>query len=196
VKKLLIIPILFLSSFVFSQRIDTLIGYKGKLIKDTSITIAGNYLFTPTSTSIAFDSTKVQTNTTLNTTGDSVYVWKGEVIVSRLKISGTTTALSTLTDAATVAWDYSTQGTEAKVTLGGNRTLSISNLPSGRVVYLTLAVIQDATGSRTLTLPSGTKVISGGSGAVTLTTAASATDILSFRWNGTTLFCTYGKNYN
>lgn len=104
--------------------------------------------------------------------------------------------LSTLTDGATITWNYTTQGTEAKVTLAGNRALSITNLPAGKVVYLTLGVTQDATGSRTLTLPAGTKVINGGAGAVTLTAAANATDILSFRWNGTTLFCTIGKNYN
>ena len=105
-------------------------------------------------------------------------------------------ALTTLTDGATITWNYLTQTNEAKVTLAGNRTLSITNLPSGKVVYLTLGVMQDATGSRTLTLPVGTKVINSGIGSVTLTTTAGATDILSFRWNGTTLFCTYGKNYN
>jgi hypothetical protein len=104
--------------------------------------------------------------------------------------------LTTLTDGATVTWDYSTDGTEAKVTLAGNRTLSITNLPSGKVVYLTLEVIQDATGSRTLTLPASTKVIDGGAGAVTLTTTGSATDIITFRWNGTTLFANLGPNYN
>jgi hypothetical protein len=105
-------------------------------------------------------------------------------------------SLSTLTDGATVTWDYATQGTEAKVTLAGNRTLSITNLPAGKVVYLTLEVIQDATGSRTLTLPASTKVIGGGAGAVTLTTTGSATDIITFRWNGTTLFANLGTNYN
>jgi hypothetical protein len=104
--------------------------------------------------------------------------------------------LTTLTDGGTITWDYSTDGTEAKVTLAGNRTLSITNLPSGKVVYLTLEVIQDATGSRTLTLPASTKVIDGGAGAVTLTTTGSATDIITFRWNGTTLFANMGPNYN
>lgn len=108
---------------------------------------------------------------------------------------GTNPTLSTLTDAGTITWNYLTQGTEAKVTLGGNRTLSITNLPT-TVTYFTLTVIQDATGTRTLTLPVGTKVINSGAGVVTLSTAANAQDILSFRWDGTTLFCTYGKSYN
>lgn len=108
---------------------------------------------------------------------------------------GTSTTLSTLTDAGTVTWNYTTQGAEAQVTLGGNRTLSITNLPT-TVTYFTLTVKQDATGGRTLALPALTKVINSGAGVVTLSTAANAIDILSFRWDGTTLFCTYGKSYN
>jgi hypothetical protein len=108
---------------------------------------------------------------------------------------GTSTTLSTLTDAGTVTWNYTTQGAEAQVILGGNRTLSITNLPT-TVTYFTLTVKQDATGGRTLTLPALTKVINSGAGVVTLSTAANAIDILSFRWDGTILFCTYGKSYN
>lgn len=120
----------------------------------------------------------------------------GSSLVDTIKVVYTPESLTTLTDASTITWDYATQTREAKVTLGGNRTLSITNLPAGKVVYLTLGVIQDATGSRTLSLPAGTKVINGSSGVVSLTTTANAVDILSFRWNGVTLYCTYGKNYN
>ena len=102
--------------------------------------------------------------------------------------------LSTLTDATTVAWDYSTQGAEAKVTLGGNRALTLSNLPSGKVVYLTLEIIQDGTGSRTVTSWPTIKWIGGA--APTLSTTAGAIDLITFRWDGTTLFGNYGKNYN
>lgn len=104
--------------------------------------------------------------------------------------------MSTLTDGATVTWNYSTAGAEAKVTLGGNRSLSITNLPAGEVVYLSLEVIQDGSGSRTLNLPASTKVVNGGAGAITLTTTPSSIDIITFRWNGTTLFATYGTNFN
>jgi hypothetical protein len=152
---------------------------------------------------IASNTSNISSNTTaINTKIDSLKRSYDSVF---FKINGTwifafrdnhTPALTTLTDGATITWDYTTQTREAKVTLAGNRTLSITNLPANKVVYLTLAVIQDATGSRTLTLPAGTKVINGGSGVVTLTTTANATDVLSFRWDGTTLFCTYGKNYN
>lgn len=104
-------------------------------------------------------------------------------------------SLLTLTDGATVTWNYSL-GNEARVTIAGNRTLSITNLPAGKVVYGTISVIQDPTGGRTFTLPAGSKVGDGGAGAVTLSTAGGTTDMLSFRWNGTTLFWLYKKNFN
>lgn len=57
--------------------------------------------------------------------------------------------LQTLTDAANISWDMDL-GDDAKVTLGGNRTLSApTNEVVGQFGYLD--VIQDATGSRTLT---------------------------------------------
>ena len=46
-------------------------------------------------------------------------------------------AIETLTDAATIAWDINVQGSQAKVTLGGNRTIGKpSNLYSGCPVIL------------------------------------------------------------
>lgn len=67
----------------------------------------------------------------------------------------------TLTDAATVVWDYA-NGSEAVVTLTANRTLSIINLPTNRTVYGTLLKL----GAFTLTLPTGTGKYSS-SGSVT-----------------------------
>ncbi len=104
-----------------------------------------------------------------------------------------TRSFQTLTDGATITYSISS-GYNAKVTLGGNRTLSITNAAAGD--YGTLIVTQDGTGSRTLTLPGSSKVINGGSGSVTLTTTASAIDVLSWFYDGTNYFWTYGKNYN
>ena len=56
----------------------------------------------------------------------------------------------TLTDGATVSWDVATDPI-AKLTLGGNRTLSAPSNPVGSGQYISLLVIQDGTGSRTLT---------------------------------------------
>ena len=87
--------------------------------------------------------------------------------------------VQTLTDGATITWDYSA-GAEAKVTLGGNRTLAITNLPTGRVVYGVLEVYQDGTGSRSLTLPTP-RTTNGGS----LNSAASSKTMVTFRYDGT-----------
>jgi hypothetical protein len=87
-------------------------------------------------------------------------------------------AVQTLTDGTTVSWDMST-AINAKVTLGGNRTLAVSNPVLGATY--SLGVIQDATGSRTVTWPSSFDW--GTTGAPTLTTTASKRDRI-------TVFCT------
>jgi hypothetical protein len=78
--------------------------------------------------------------------------------------------------------------------IAGNRTLAFSGLAGG--MSGTLIVKQDSTGSRTLALPASSKVISGGSGAVTLTTTANAIDILTWTTDGTNTYWNLGKNYN
>ncbi len=78
----------------------------------------------------------------------------------------------TLTDGATINWDVST-GYNARVTLGGNRTMAApTNLQDG--VSYGLAIIQDATGSRTVSWNSTFDW--GQSGAPTLSTAAGSVD--------------------
>jgi len=87
----------------------------------------------------------------------------------------------TLTDGATIAWDLSTEP-EATVTLAGNRTLSNpTNQVAGGIYHL--RVVQDGTGSRTLTY--GSLYNFGTAGTPTLTTTAAAEDVLTFRSNGT-----------
>jgi hypothetical protein len=97
-----------------------------------------------------------------------------------------------LTDATTIIFDVSA-GYNARIILGGNRTLSISNAQAGE--YYKLSVVQDAVGARTLALPNGSKVINGGNGALTLTAAANAVDILMFYFDGTSFFINAGFNY-
>jgi hypothetical protein len=100
----------------------------------------------------------------------------------------------TLTDAATITWTASS-GLNAKVTLAGNRTLSMSGVPTGS--YGTLLVIQDGTGSRTLALPAGSKVINAVTpGVAVLSTTASYTDILTFYYDGTNYYWNIGLHYN
>ena len=91
---------------------------------------------------------------------------------------------TTLTDDATIAWDASSNQV-CKVTLAGNRTMAApTNQVDGAFYHIT--VIQDGTGSRTITwnavfkFPSDT--------APTLTTTASEQDELTFRSNGTNMY--------
>lgn len=107
--------------------------------------------------------------------------------------ANTTLAYTTLTDGATITWTVAGIVNNAVVTLGGNRTLAFSGLVAG--MSGTLIVKQDATGTRTLTLPAASKVINGGAGAITLTTTASAIDILAWTYDGTSSFWSFGKNY-
>jgi hypothetical protein len=95
------------------------------------------------------------------------------VMADKLQASA---APQTLTDGATVSWDMSL-GYNAKVTLGGNRTLTVSNPVLG--IDYSLAVIQDGTGSRTVTWPSSFDW--GTAGAPTLTTTASKVDQIVVR---------------
>jgi hypothetical protein len=89
----------------------------------------------------------------------------------------------TLTDGTTISWNVAA-GMVATVTLGGNRTLANpTNLKVGTYI---LHVIQDGTGSRTLTFSSSYKWPAGV--APTLTTTIGARDLLSFVSDGTNLY--------
>ena len=98
---------------------------------------------------------------------------------------------ATLTDGATITWDVGLYPV-AKVTLGGNRTLSApTNGVTGQ--FISLAVVQDSTGSRTLTWNSAYEFT--GDTAPTLTTTVSKADVFVFRYNGTVWHET-GRNLN
>jgi len=112
---------------------------------------------------------------------------------STLNAPNYTSTFQTLTFGTTTTWDQ-TKGATAAVTLTANATLSITNVVAG--MYGLIRVTQDATGSRTLTLPAGSKVINGGGGIVELTTTAGATDVLSYFYDGTNYYWTVGYNYN
>ena len=87
---------------------------------------------------------------------------------------------ATLTDASTISWNSLTSPV-AKVTLGANRTLGAA---SGAVAgtFASLLVIQDGTGSRTLTWNAAYEFAA--DTAPTLTTTANLGDLFVFRYNG------------
>ncbi len=89
-------------------------------------------------------------------------------------------SLQTLTDGASVAWNVA-EGSKAKVTLGGNRTIAAVTGAVEGASY-SLWVIQDATGSRTLswTTTGAGSFDFGADGAPILTTTANRADLLGF----------------
>ena len=91
-------------------------------------------------------------------------------LITSAKLNYTETAL---TDQATVTWDASTEDV-AKVTLAGNRTLAApTNTTTGQ--FISLLIIQDGTGSRTLTWNAVFEFAS--DTAPTLTTTANLGDV-------------------
>ena len=98
---------------------------------------------------------------------------------------------ATLTDASTISWDVSTSSV-AKVTLGANRTLgAATNAQTGQ--FVSLLIIQDGTGSRTVTFNAAYEFKD--DTAPTLTTTASKGDLFVFRYNGSK-YLEVGRNQN
>ena len=98
---------------------------------------------------------------------------------------------ATLTDASTISWNVLTSPV-AKVTLGANRTLGAG---SGAIAgqFVSLLVIQDGTGSRTLSFNAAYEFKD--DTAPTLTTTAAKGDLFVFRYNGSK-FLEVGRNQN
>ena len=109
-------------------------------------------------------------------------------LITSAKLNYTET---TLTDQATITWDASTEDV-CKLTLGGNRTLAApSNGTTGQ--FISILVIQDGTGSRTLTWNAVFEFKD--DTAPTLTTTASKGDVFVFRYNGSK-WLEVGRNQN
>jgi hypothetical protein len=91
---------------------------------------------------------------------------------------------TTLTDGATINWDLSANQI-CKVTLGGNRTMAAPTNQVDGAMY-TLFVIQDGTGSRTLTWNAAFVW----ENAITPTLASAAADVTIFQFisDGTNMF--------
>ena len=96
-----------------------------------------------------------------------------------------------LTDASTIAWDVQAAPV-AKVTLTDNRTLGAgTNAVAGQ--FVSLLVIQDGTGSRTLSFNAVYEFTA--DTAPTLSTTAAKGDLFIFRYNGAK-FLEVGRNLN
>jgi hypothetical protein len=93
-----------------------------------------------------------------------------------------------LVDAASLVWDFSV-GNCAIVTVAGNRTLNLSNVPTGGAGIL--MVTQDGTGSRTVALPSNSKTQAG----FALSIGAGAIDQLFFYFDGVNYYWSITNNF-
>ena len=128
-----------------------------------------------------------------NTVGFSANAYAGVTYSPKISptFTGTVTinaniANQILTDGPTINWDVSL-GSVATVTLGGNRTLAApTNLKVGSYI---LTVIQDGSGSRTLTWNTVFKWPAGV--APVLTTTGNRRDLFSFVCDGTNLYGSY-----
>ncbi len=127
----------------------------------------------------------VSTNTINEKTADSGVTVDGVLLkdggaktTGTLEVTGTRVGAifdnGNVTGTVTIDWS---KGDTQKITLTGNTTLSFSNVTAG--AYLTLWVVQDATGGRTLAFPTGTKYAGGT--VPTITTTANAIDIVGIR---------------
>jgi hypothetical protein len=144
-----------------------------KLSNTSGTTFAGNF-YVPSGSNLGVGTTSPSAN--LDVRGS-------------ISDAGANVLSQTLTDGATISWDASL-GRISKVTLGGNRT--IANATNIRVGTYILHVIQDGTGSRTLSWNLMYRFP--GNVAPTLTTTANAHDVMTFVSDGTYLYGTYINN--
>ena len=100
-------------------------------------------------------------------------------------VDGSIGAYTSDTDGATVTFNMSTSNVHT-VTLGGNRTLAVSNVSTGQAFVVIL--LQDGTGSRTVTWWGS--ILWPDATAPTLTTTASRRDIYGFIYDGTNYIAT------
>ena len=153
----------------------------------------------PSSTSIATSDIQADAITNAKIADDAInseHYTDGSIDTAHVADNQITTAKigyaeATLTDESTISWDASTSDV-AKVTLAGNRTLgAASNGTTGQ--FVSLLIIQDGTGSRTLTWNAIYEFKD--DEAPTLTTTANKGDLFSFRFNGSK-YLEIGRNTN
>ncbi len=129
-------------------------------------------------------------NLTGSTTGSLLNLSGSAQVFIITRAQETYDPIQSLVDGATINWNM-IDSRMATVTLGGNRTLAApTNMIAGSAI---LFVIQDGTGSRTLTWNSVFKWPGGV--APTLSTGINAVDVFSFVTNGTNLYGTYGMGF-
>lgn len=119
----------------------------------------------------------------------NVYATTGNFNITQYGASKPT--LTTDTDGTTITFNMNTSDIHT-VTLGGNRTLAVSNVATGQKFIIRL--LQDGTGSRIITWFSTIKWPGGL--VPTLTTTANKSDTFAFICTGTNAYDGYVIGYN
>lgn len=120
---------------------------------------------------------------------------KGRIVAdSTMQAPNYISTVQTIVSGASFAWDM-TKGANTSWTLAaGTNILTISNAKAG--MYGLTRLINNGTSTLTFGGSTTNKVINGGLGNPALTMIASAVDILTFYFDGTTYWWTIGNNYN
>lgn len=132
---------------------------------------------------VVYDGTNFQlinVNTTDIVYTNTAQTITGQKTITKPILNGSVQAVTADSDGATVTFDLAASNVHT-VTLGGNRTLAISNGSVGQ--YFAIELIQGTGGSKTVTWFSTIKWV--GNTAPTLTTTANKKDTFMFRVTGT-----------
>lgn len=103
-------------------------------------------------------------------------------ILTKPTINGSVQAYTSDSDGSTVTFDMTSSNVH-NVTLGGNRTLAVSNVSTGQAFII---ILKQGSGGQTVTWWSSIKWA--GAAAPTLTTTASRWDIFAFIYDGTNYY--------
>lgn len=150
----------------------------------SKLALTGEILNADINASAAIAVSKIATGLTGDLVGTSDSQTLSGKTLTKPTINGSISAYTTDSDGATVTFDMAESNVHT-VTLGGNRTLALSNTSAGQPFIIRL--VQDGTGSRTVTWFSTIKWTGGL--APTLTTTAAKTDVFGF-------LCTSAGNYD
>ena len=139
-------------------------------------TVSSNVTFTlPSADGTANQALKTDASGNL---GFASFLLATETTNGQVVTGGVRGAITTLTDAATIAIDMD-DNNNFKVVLGGNRTLgNPTNVVEGQTGFI--EVHQDSSGNRTLGYGSNYRFVGGASGVPTVTTTASAVSVLAY----------------
>ena len=131
----------------------------------------------------------------ITTTRDWTLPDKSGTVALTSDITGQTSTIPQVLTYSATTWLNTNLGYNAELTLTGDSDLEIQNMTAGK--YATLVVKQDAVGSHSITsLPSGSIVVNGQTGNVTVTGNPNAIDLFTIYYDGTNYFWNNGFNYS